>query len=72
MSGTIGRAQERVRHEVDRARGRAKEFAGRLSGDERLEAEGRTDRARADLRRAWRSLGARVRGVGDSLRKDRP
>lgn len=71
MSDRIGRAKEKARHEVDRARGRAKELAGRFTGDERLEAEGRTDRARADLRKAWRSLRERVRGAGDSLRKDR-
>ncbi|MFD8009092.1 CsbD family protein [Streptomyces sp. NPDC058955] len=71
MGGTIGKAKEKARHEVDRARGRAKELAGRFTGDERLEAEGRTDRARADLRKAWRSLRRRVAGVGDSLRKDR-
>ncbi|MGW6534653.1 CsbD family protein [Streptomyces sp. NPDC055051] len=56
---------------VDRAKGKVKEFAGRLTGDERMEAEGRTDRARADLRKALRSLRERARGVGDSLRKGR-
>ncbi|GHG08835.1 CsbD family protein [Streptomyces filamentosus] len=71
MSGTIDRAKDRARHEVDRARGRAKELAGRLTGDERREAEGRTDRARAELRRSWRSVRERARGVGDSLRKGR-
>ncbi|MEU2660642.1 CsbD family protein [Streptomyces sp. NPDC007325] len=55
---------------VDRAKGKVKELAGRLTGDERMEAEGRTDRARAELRKSLRSLRERARGVGDSLRRD--
>ncbi len=54
---------------VDKARGRAKELAGRLTGDERLEAEGRTDQAKAKAREAVRKLRARVRGVVDSIRR---
>ncbi|MFE9040396.1 CsbD family protein [Streptomyces sp. NPDC012421] len=54
---------------VDRAKGKVKELAGRLTGDERMEAEGRTDRARAELRKSLRSLRERARGVGDSLRR---
>ncbi|MEU2503259.1 CsbD family protein [Streptomyces sp. NPDC007863] len=52
---------------VDKARGRAKELAGRLTGDERLEAEGRTDQAKAKAREAVRKLRARARGVMDSI-----
>ncbi|MEU9854653.1 CsbD family protein [Streptomyces sp. NPDC047974] len=54
---------------VDKARGRVKELAGRLTGDERLEAEGRTDQAKAKAREAVRKLRARARGVMDSIRR---
>ncbi|MFG3191878.1 CsbD family protein [Streptomyces omiyaensis] len=67
----VDRAKDAARHEMDRARGKAKEIAGRMTGDERLEAEGRTDRFRAELRKAWRGLGRRARGVRDSFRKGR-
>ncbi|NML52704.1 CsbD family protein [Streptomyces sp. R302] len=52
---------------VDKARGRFKELAGRFTGDKRLEAEGRTDQAKAKARGAVRSLRERARGVMDSV-----
>ncbi|MFC9730332.1 CsbD family protein [Streptomyces roseolus] len=52
---------------ADKARGRLKELAGKLTGDERLEAEGRTDQAKAKAREAVRSLRERARGVMDSF-----
>ncbi|MET9346440.1 CsbD family protein [Streptomyces termitum] len=56
---------------VDRARGRLKEFAGKLTGDERLESEGRTDRVRAEVREKARELRRRAEGVRDSFRRSR-
>ncbi|MFF2774074.1 CsbD family protein [Streptomyces sp. NPDC058052] len=56
---------------VDRAKGKVKEIAGKLTGDERMEAEGRTDRTKADLKKALRSLRKHARGVADSLRRKR-
>ncbi|GGR27321.1 CsbD family protein [Streptomyces roseolus] len=52
---------------ADKARGRWKELAGKLTGDERLAAEGRTDQARAKAREAVRRLRERARGVRDSF-----
>ncbi|MFH9736433.1 CsbD family protein [Streptomyces roseolus] len=52
---------------ADKARGRLKELAGKLTGDERLEAEGRTDQAKAKARGAVRRLRERARGVMDSF-----
>lgn len=37
---------------VDEAKGKAKEVAGHAVGNERLEAEGRADQAKADVRQA--------------------
>ncbi|MFF5503437.1 CsbD family protein [Streptomyces roseolus] len=52
---------------ADKARGRAKELTGRLTGNERLVAEGRTDQAKAKARRALRNLRERARGVMDAF-----
>jgi uncharacterized protein YjbJ (UPF0337 family) len=41
-----------TRARTDQATGKAKEVVGRLTDDEELEAEGRGDRAKGDLRQA--------------------
>ncbi|MFF4652066.1 CsbD family protein [Streptomyces sp. NPDC001380] len=56
---------------VHRFRGRIKEIAGKAVGSERLEAEGRTDQAKAGIRRAAMNARERARGVRDSLRRGR-
>jgi uncharacterized protein YjbJ (UPF0337 family) len=44
--------EDKVRHGVEDATGKAKEAIGRVTGDERLEAEGERDQSKADLGRA--------------------
>lgn len=39
-------------HESEDVRGKAKEGAGKLTGDEELERQGKTDQAKADLKDA--------------------
>ncbi|MFD3532213.1 CsbD family protein [Streptomyces sp. NPDC058664] len=56
---------------TDKFKGRIKEITGKITGDQRLESEGRTDQARAKAREAVRDVRARARGVRDSLRRDR-
>ncbi|MFJ3502518.1 CsbD family protein [Streptomyces sp. NPDC090135] len=56
---------------VDKAKGRIKEITGRISGNERLETEGRTDQAKARAREAVKDVRERARGVRDSLRRGR-
>ena len=56
---------------MDKARGKAKEMLGRITGDDRMRAEGRTDQARGGLRGAAGSAREKVRGVRDSLRNQR-
>ncbi|MFC8175452.1 CsbD family protein [Streptomyces sp. NPDC057242] len=56
---------------MDKAKGRIKEITGRIGGNERLEAEGRTDQARARAREAVKDVRERARGVRDSLRRGR-
>ncbi|MEU9295006.1 CsbD family protein [Streptomyces sp. NPDC048266] len=56
---------------TDKFKGRIKEIAGKVTGDQRLESEGRTDQARAKAREAARDIRERARGVRDSLRRGR-
>ncbi|MEV7281352.1 CsbD family protein [Streptomyces sp. NPDC093111] len=56
---------------VDKAKGRLKELAGKITGHERLEAEGRTDQARVKIREKAQSVRRRAEGVMDSFRHDR-
>ena len=50
---------------TDKVKGAVKEGAGKLTGDKRTEAEGKTDRAKGAARDAKDA----VKGVGDSLKK---
>ncbi|MFC9588964.1 CsbD family protein [Streptomyces sp. NPDC056944] len=56
---------------MDKAKGRLKEIAGKITGHERLEAEGRTDQAKAKLREKAKSVRHRAEGIMDSLKRDR-
>ena len=44
--------EDKARNKADELKGQAKEKAGQASGDENLEAEGRADRAVADVKQA--------------------
>ncbi|MEU3745762.1 MULTISPECIES: CsbD family protein [Streptomyces] len=56
---------------MDKAKGRFKEIAGKITGHERLEAEGKTDQVRARIRQKVTSARHRAEGIRDSLRHDR-
>ncbi|MFD3945540.1 CsbD family protein [Streptomyces sp. NPDC058579] len=56
---------------MDKAKGRLKEIAGKITGHERLEAEGRTDQTKAKLRQKAKSVRHRAEGIVDSLKRDR-
>ncbi|WP_345695163.1 CsbD family protein [Kitasatospora terrestris] len=43
---------DKVENTGEKIKGKAKEAAGKAVGNERLEAEGRTDRAKGDLKQA--------------------
>ncbi len=45
-------AENKVKNAADSAKGAAKDLAGRIKDDKSLEAEGKTDRAKADLKQA--------------------
>ncbi|MCX5394948.1 CsbD family protein [Streptomyces sp. NBC_00094] len=56
---------------MDKAKGRLKEITGKITGHERLEAEGKTDQAKAKIRHTAESLKHRAEGIMDSLKRDR-
>jgi uncharacterized protein YjbJ (UPF0337 family) len=59
----------------DKVKGAMKEVAGKVTGDRRTEAEGKTDQAKGDAKQAGHDLKESAKGVGDSLtgndRRDR-
>ena len=55
---------------VDKAKGAIKEGVGKVTGDKRTEAAGRTDQTKGDVRHGAHGVKESVKGVGDSLRKD--
>ncbi|MFH8626390.1 CsbD family protein [Streptomyces vietnamensis] len=56
---------------LEKAKGRIKEITGKLTGHERLEAEGRTDQMKARIRHTMTSVRHRAEGIRDSLKHDR-
>ncbi|MEU6879447.1 CsbD family protein [Streptomyces sp. NPDC046712] len=55
---------------MDKAKGKLKEVAGKITGNERLEAEGRTDQARTKIRETMKSVRERAEGIKDSLKRE--
>jgi uncharacterized protein YjbJ (UPF0337 family) len=56
--------------EMDKAKGAVKETVGKMTGDKRTEAEGKTDRAKGEAKDAAHDVKEGAKGVGDSLKKD--
>jgi uncharacterized protein YjbJ (UPF0337 family) len=54
----------KIRHAVEEGVGKAKEAAGRVTDNERLEAEGRAEQAKANVKQA----GDRVRDAAQDAR----
>ncbi|MFN8075019.1 MAG: CsbD family protein [Kineosporiaceae bacterium] len=55
-------ADDKVDNAFDKLTGKAKEGAGRATGDEELQAEGKGDQAVADLRQAGEKVKDAFRG----------
>lgn len=43
---------DKIKNAAENAKGKAEEAAGRVTGNERLEAEGKVDQSKADLKQA--------------------
>ena len=55
---------------TDKVKGAVKEGAGKLTGDKRTEAEGKTDRAKGKAKNAASNVKEGAKGVRDSLKVD--
>lgn len=53
---------------MGKVRGKIKEAVGKIAGSERLQAEGRTDQAKAKMREAAEHVRERAAGIMDSLK----
>jgi uncharacterized protein YjbJ (UPF0337 family) len=54
---------------MDKIKGTVKEGVGKITGDAKTEAEGKTDRAKGDLKDAAHDVKESARGVKESLKK---
>ncbi|GGY17199.1 CsbD family protein [Streptomyces xanthochromogenes] len=52
---------------MDKIKGKAKEAAGKATGNDRMAAEGKTDQAKGKAKDAMRNMKERGEGVRDSL-----
>lgn len=52
---------------VDKVVGAVKEAVGKLTGDHRTEAEGKTDQVKGDVKNATDNVSESLKGVRDSL-----
>lgn len=55
---------------ADKVKGSIKEGLGKVTGDRRTEAEGKTDRAKGEVKDTAQDVKDSARGVGDSLKDD--
>ena len=55
---------------ADKAKGVVKEAVGKLTGDKRTEAEGKTDQVKGKVKNAPDNVAEKVKGVKDSLKSE--
>ena len=55
-------ARNKTRNATQKVKGQVKETAGRVTGDRRLEAEGRADKTKANLKQAGEKVKDAFRG----------
>ena len=55
---------------TDKAKGAVKESVGKVTGDRRTEAEGKTDQAKGKAKNAAQNVKDSAKGVRDSLKGD--
>jgi uncharacterized protein YjbJ (UPF0337 family) len=55
-------ARNKTRNAAQKVKGQVKEAAGRVTGDERLEAKGRADKTKANLKQAGEKVKDAFRG----------
>ncbi|WP_330932528.1 CsbD family protein [Spiractinospora alimapuensis] len=61
-------SEEKNQSKVEQVKGKLKEAAGNVTGDERLRNEGRTEQAKGQLRETKEDVKDSVKGAVDGLR----
>ncbi|MEU6993512.1 CsbD family protein [Streptomyces sp. NPDC046465] len=56
---------------MDKAKGKAKEMMGKASGNDRMAAEGKTDKAKGKAKDTADDMRDKAEGMRDSFREDR-
>ncbi|HEX7970466.1 MAG TPA: CsbD family protein [Stellaceae bacterium] len=54
---------------MDKAKGKVKEAVGKVTGDTRTEAEGKTDQVKGEAKDAAHDVKESVKGAADSLKR---
>lgn len=54
---------------MDKAKGKVKEAVGKVTGDRRTEAEGKTDQVKGEVKDAAHDVKESVKGATDSLKR---
>lgn len=56
---------------MDKAKGKAKEMTGKVTGDREQEIEGKLDQARGEAKRGGDKAAERIKETGRSAKRDR-
>lgn len=56
--------------ESDKIKGSVKDTAGKVTGNDRMQAEGKADKAKGEAKDAAHTAKEKVKGASDSLKKD--
>ncbi|MFD3663009.1 CsbD family protein [Streptomyces sp. NPDC058659] len=56
---------------MEKAKGKLKEAAGKVTGNKRLEAEGKADQTKGRVREAVEAVRERAKGIRDSMDRDK-
>ncbi len=54
---------------MDKAKGKVKEAAGKVTGDKRTEAEGKADQIKGEVKDAAHDVKESAKGAADSLKR---
>ena len=63
-------ANDKADAQKDKITGKVKEGAGKLTGDERTEAEGKSQNAQGKFKEALEDLKDKAKGFGDGLKNN--
>jgi uncharacterized protein YjbJ (UPF0337 family) len=64
-------AADDIKNATEKLAGKVKEGVGKVTDNERLEAEGKADQVKASAKQAGENVKDAAAKVGDSLRRDR-